>query len=153
MRAKFRGNTLIAVGYRIPRKLCTRYCFLWFVAGIILCMRRANERRRLRDWSRSGGSYGNNTRVICCPAGTSLELRSRDVPAPDNKSLGCCCRNSLPTVVNPDYKITTKITTKSSDVAYLPLLWRHASLLNDGSCSFTHPVVKDRSARGTSSGT
>ena len=21
----------------------------------------------LRDWSRSGGSYGNNTRVICCP--------------------------------------------------------------------------------------
>ena len=22
----------------------------------------------LRDWSRSGGSYGNNTRVICCPA-------------------------------------------------------------------------------------
>ena len=21
-----------------------------------------------RDWSRSGGSYGNNTRVICCPA-------------------------------------------------------------------------------------
>ena len=24
-----------------------------------------------------------------------------DVPAPDNKSLGCCCRNSLPTVINP----------------------------------------------------
>ena len=39
---------------------------------------------------------------------------------------------------------TSKITTKSSDVAYLPPLWRHASLLNDGSCSFTHPVVKDR---------
>ena len=36
-----------------------------------------------------------------CPAGTSLELRCRDVPAPDNKSLGCCCRNSLPTVINP----------------------------------------------------
>ena len=48
---------------------------------------------------------------------------------------------------------TSKITTKSSDVAYLPPLWSHASLLNDGSCSFTHPVVKDRSARGTSSGT
>ena len=30
-----------------------------------------------------------------------------------------------------------KITTKSSDVGYLPPLWRHASLLNDGSCSFT----------------
>ena len=34
-------------------------------------------------------------------AGTSQELRSRDVPAPDNKSLGCCCRSSLPTVINP----------------------------------------------------
>ena len=60
----------------------------------------------LRDWSRSGGSYGNNTLVICCPAGTSLELRSRDVPAPDNKSRGCCCRNSLLTVINPDYNMT-----------------------------------------------
>ena len=83
-----------------------------------------------------------------------------------NKSRGCCCRNSRPTVINPDYdmtkqrcmkriyeKNTSKITTKSSDVAYLPPLWRHASLLNDGSCSFTHPVVKDRSVRGTSSGT
>ena len=29
------------------------------------------------------------------------QLRSRDVPAPDNKSRGCCCRNSLPTVINP----------------------------------------------------
>ena len=47
---------------------------------------------------------------------------------------------------------TSKITTKSSDVAYLPTSWCHASLLNDGSCSFTHPVVKDWSARGTSSG-
>ena len=32
---------------------------------------------------------------------SNWELRSRDVPAPDNKSLGCCCRNSLPTVINP----------------------------------------------------
>ena len=45
---------------------------------------------------------------------------------------------------------TFKITTKSSDVAYLPPLWRHASLLNDGSCSFTHPVAKEhRQARKT----
>ena len=36
-------------------------------------------------------------------AGTS---RERDVPAPDNKSLGCCCRNSFPTVINPDYNMT-----------------------------------------------
>ena len=28
-------------------------------------------------------------------------LHSRDVPAPDNKSLGYCCRNSRPTVINP----------------------------------------------------
>ena len=68
-------------------------------------------------------------------AGTSRERSSRDVPAPDNKSLGCCCRNSLPTVINPDYNMTKqryitriydkktfKITTKSSDVAYLPPL-------------------------------
>ena len=27
----------------------------------------------LRDWSRLGGSYGNNTRVICCPAPGRLE--------------------------------------------------------------------------------
>ena len=39
-------------------------------------------------------------------AGTSRERSSRDVPAPDNKSLGCCCRNSRPTVINPDYNMT-----------------------------------------------
>ena len=39
--------------------------------------------------------------VICCPVGTSLELRSLDVPGPDNKSFECCCRNSRPTVINP----------------------------------------------------
>ena len=87
----------------------------------------------LRDWSRSGGSYGNNTRVICCYNGYWViglihyiyyspnhvpshshqyiyylrrELRSRDVPAPDNKSRGCCCRDSRPTVINPDYNMT-----------------------------------------------
>ena len=120
----------------------------------------------LRDWSRSGGSYGNNTRVICCPAPGRPESAARGTSPPDNKSRGCCCRNSRPTVINPDYNMTKqryitriydkktfKITTKSSDVAYLPPLWRHASLLNDGSCSFTHPVAKGRSARGTSPGT
>ena len=43
-------------------------------------------------------------RDLLSGAGTSRELRSRDVPAPDNKSRGCCCRNSRPTVINPDYK-------------------------------------------------
>ena len=39
-------------------------------------------------------------------AGTSRERSSRDVPAPDNKSRGCCCHNSLPIVINPDYNMT-----------------------------------------------
>ena len=28
------------------------------------------------------------------------------IPAPDNTSRGCCCRNSRPTVINPDYNMT-----------------------------------------------
>ena len=28
------------------------------------------------------------------------------LPPPDNKSRGCCCRNSRPTVINPDYNMT-----------------------------------------------
>ena len=50
--------------------------------------------------------------MIFCPARTSLELRSRDVPAPDNKSLRCCCRNSLSTVINP-LKLTLNSLRKS----------------------------------------
>ena len=30
-----------------------------------------------------------------------VELRPRDVPATDNKLLGCCCRNPLATMINP----------------------------------------------------
>ena len=60
----------------------------------------------LRDWSRSGGSYGNNTRVICCPAPGRPESAARGTSPPDNKSRGCCCRNSRPTVINPDYNMT-----------------------------------------------
>ena len=48
--------------------------------------------------SRSGGSYGNSSLVICCQTGTSLKLRSR--PCAGQKSLGCCCRNCFPTVIN-----------------------------------------------------
>ena len=48
---------------------------------------------------------------------------------------------------------TFKISTKSSDVTYLPPLWRQASLLNDGSCTLIYPVVKDPRVRGTSLGT
>ena len=53
------------------------------------------------DHGRSGGSYGNNILMICYPAGAPLELRFWDVPAPDNKSLGCCCCNTLLTAINP----------------------------------------------------
>ena len=114
---------------------------------------------RLKDWSRSGGSYGNNTLVICCPAGTSLELRSRDVLAPDNKSRGCCCRNSLPTVYNPNYNMTKQRCMKRIYDKIHPK--PPTNLATSPTClhcdvthlSFTHPVVKDRSARGTSSGT
>ena len=60
----------------------------------------------LRDWSRSVGSYGNNTRVICCPAPGHPESAARGTSLPDNKSRGCCCRNSRPTVINPDYNMT-----------------------------------------------
>ena len=40
-----------------------------------------------------------------------------DVPraellAPDNKSRGCCCRNSRPTVINPDYNMTKQLCIK-----------------------------------------
>ena len=60
----------------------------------------------LRDWSRSGGSYGNNTRVTCCPAPGRPESAARGTSPPDNKSRECCCRNSRPTVINPDYNMT-----------------------------------------------
>ena len=33
----------------------------------------------------------------------------RDVHAPDNNSLWCCCRNSLLTVINPDYNMTKQL--------------------------------------------
>ena len=49
------------------------------------------------DHGRAGGRYGNNILVICCLAGASIELRSRDVPAPHSKLLGVCL---LPTVIN-----------------------------------------------------
>ena len=38
-------------------------------------------------------------------AGTSRERSSRDVPA-GQQITRCCCRNSRPTVINPDYNMT-----------------------------------------------
>ena len=62
---------------------------------------------RLRDWSRPGGSYGNNTRVICCPA----------PGRPESAALGTSRRRTTNhagvvavtpdrTVINPDYNMT-----------------------------------------------
>ena len=84
------------------------------VTGIVtsyssIVLARPNWRKgdlHLRDWSRSGGSYGNNTRVICCPAPRRPESAARGTSPADNKSRGCCCRNSRPTVINPDYNMT-----------------------------------------------
>ena len=58
----------------------------------------------LRDWSREGGSYPT---YLLSGAGTSRERSSQD-----NKSQGCCCRNSRPTVINPDYNMTKQICIK-----------------------------------------
>ena len=72
----------------------------------------------LRDWSRSAGSYGNNTRVICCPAPGRPESAARGTSPPD-KSRGCCCRNSRPTVINPDYNMTKQRCMKVNTTKYV----------------------------------
>ena len=54
------------------------------------------------DWSRSRGSYGNNTRVTCCPAQGRHDIAAR----------GYCCHNSRPTVINPDYNMTKQLCIK-----------------------------------------
>ena len=67
------------------------------------------ERCDLRDWSREGGSNGNNTRVMCCPAPGRPENVDRRTSPPDITSRGCCCRNCLPTMINPDYNKTKQL--------------------------------------------
>ena len=44
--------------------------------------------------------------MICCPAPGRPQSAARGTSPPDNKSRGCCCRNSRPTVINPDYNMT-----------------------------------------------
>ena len=117
-------------------------------------------------WTRSAGSHGN-TWLICCPAQWRSAREARGTSPLDNKSRRYFCRNSPSTDRDQSglahdlttlyqmylRKNTLNITTKWSDVAYVPPFWRHASELNDRSCSFTHPIVKGRNARGTSPGT
>ena len=84
---KRKPRTMLTVGRNAPYP-CKNKAWLW-----------------LRVWLRSGGSYGNNTRVICCPAQRRPKSAARGTSPPDNKSRGCCCRNSRPTVINPDYNM------------------------------------------------
>ena len=41
------------------------------------------------------------------------ESAAQGTSLPDNKSQGCCCRNSRPTVINPDYNMTKQRCMKS----------------------------------------
>ena len=50
--------------------------------------------------------------LICCPAPGRPESAARGTSSPDNKSRGCCCRNSRPTVINPDYNMTKRCCMK-----------------------------------------
>ena len=86
-------------------------------------------------------SYGNNTLMICCLAGTILELRSQDIPAPDKISLRCCCSHSLPTMINPlthwgwvTHICVGKLTIIASDNGLSPgrrqaIIWSNAGML------------------------
>ena len=86
-------------------------------------------------------------------------LSGAETSPPEYKSRGCCCPNSQPTVVNPDYNMTKqrcikriyhKIRSKSrQNRATSPnsLHCGDTHLLNDGSCSFTHLVLLDRKER------
>ena len=96
----------------------------------------------LRDWSRSGGSYGNNTRVICCPSPGRPESAARGTSPPDNKSRGCCCRNSLPTVINPDYNmIKQRYITRIYDKIRSKSPPNRATSPTCLHCDVTHPSL------------
>ena len=82
----------------------------WCICSVSLHVNNSRDIKSLtvclRNWSRSGGSYGNNARAICCPAPGRPESAARGSSPPGNKSRGCCCRNSRPTVINPNYNMT-----------------------------------------------
>ena len=63
----------------------------------------------LRDWSWSGESYGNNTGVICCPVQGNHQSAAPRTSLLDKKSWECCCHNSWPTMINPDYNLTKRL--------------------------------------------
>ena len=93
----------------------------------------------LRDWSRSRVSCGNNTWVISCPAPGCPESAARGTSPPDNKSRGCCCRNSRPTVINPDYNMTKQLFMKRIyDKIRSKSPPNRASLLTCLHCDVTH---------------
>ena len=71
--------------------------------------------------------------AMLCYAMLCLRDLSWSVGSYGNNNLVICC---------PDVRQNTFDISISCDIAYLPGFWRHTSLLNDGSCNFTHPVVK-----------
>ena len=100
---------------------------------------RVFRNHKLALWSWSGGSYGNNTIMICCPAQGHPESCALGMSLPYNKSWWCCCHNSLPTAVNPNYNmiklycikcIYNKIRSKS------PANWATPSTCHH--CDITH---------------
>ena len=67
---------------------------------------------------------------VTSPVETSLELRSQDVPAPDNKSLGCCRRDPLRdeydvTTSVPSDRVTSQINCGDATMLKQKRPWRH----------------------------
>ena len=63
-----------------------KYHRLWHYSDTMLVLKCQSIANCLRDWSRSGGSYGNNTRVSYCPAPGRPESAARGTSPPDNNS-------------------------------------------------------------------
>ena len=103
----------------------------------------------------------SSTGMEGCP-----ELRSQDIPVLDNKSWECCCHNSLPSMINPDYNMTKqlcikyiyeKIHLKSPPNQVTSPTWldcdvTHFSLMTGVVASHIDPFVKGLRTRATSSG-
>ena len=65
----------------------------------------------LRDWSRLGGSYGNNTRMICCPAPRR----------PESTALRRTTNHEVVVAVTPDRLWSIPIITWLNNVVDSPL--------------------------------
>ena len=95
---------------------------------------------------------------LLCDAGTAPpNNKSRHVPARENEGVVAVAPDqpwSIPIITWLNNFVSnvsmTKYVQNHHQIPHLPPLWRHASLLNDGIRSFTHPAVMRRSARRAS---